>query len=77
MNGRSETFYVCDVVGNTWPIKAELKKEGFRWDAGMKHWTAIGLSERERALFTMKVQTGAWGKVTLKFHSMQSQETPF
>lgn len=72
-----ETVYVCDATGNTWPIKDELKNHGFRWDSGMKQWSALAVSEREKALFMMKIQSRAWNGVTLKFHSMKKEETPF
>lgn len=73
----TETFYICDATGNTWPIKEDLKKLGFKWDKAMSRWSCMAVSERERGLFTMKVQSGAWKGVTLQFHSMRKEETPF
>lgn len=70
----SEALCTVDALGNTYPVREDLKKLGFKWDGVKKCWTKKDVGSSERA--AMETMT-LWGGVRFKFHSERTEETPF
>lgn len=73
----TEKSYTCDALGNTYQIKDQLKKLGFRFNGDRKIWQAFGVTDSDKKVFQMQVRDRRWPGVTLKFHSPLEQTTPF